>query len=146
MIQFEDTVKIDCPREEVFTFLANFENEPLWKANVMEKKKITDGPIGVGTRWREKVRVVGPPAVNTFEVTEYEPSRKLSYKNASGPFSVLVHYTLDPLAQGTNFQIASELGVPRLAKPLMSAMYKKSMGTMLNSLKEHLESQNAKLS
>ena len=144
MIQFEDAITIACPREEVFTFLANFENEPLWKANVVEKKKITEGPIGVGTKWREKVKVAGPPAVNTFEVTEYEPSNRLSYKNASGPFSVQVHYILDPLTEGTKFQIVSELGVPGLARPLMSAMYKKSMDTMLASLKQHLESQSAR--
>lgn len=145
MIQFEDAIGIDCPREEIFLFLANFENEPLWKANVIEKKKVTDGPIGVGTKWREKVRMIGPPAVNTFEVTEYEPDSKLSYKNA-GPFSALVHYTLAPLTGGTKFQITSEIGLPRLARPLMSALYKKSMQTMLSSLKEHLESQNVKQS
>jgi len=138
MIRFENDITIHCSHENVFTFLAHFENEPLWKKNVAEKTKVTEGPIGVGTRWREKVNTV-PPAINTFEVTVYEPSRKISYKNATGPFPLVVQYILDPVEGGTTFKIVSELNVPKIAKPLMESMYNRSIKSMMNVLKAHLE-------
>jgi uncharacterized membrane protein len=49
MIEFENTICIDCPIAEVFAFLSDLENIPRWNYYVLEVTKLTGGPIGIGT-------------------------------------------------------------------------------------------------
>lgn len=49
MISFENRVTIHRPLEEVFAFVADFENVPKWNYYVQEVSKLSEGPVGVGT-------------------------------------------------------------------------------------------------
>jgi uncharacterized membrane protein len=53
MIEFENTIMIDQPKEEVFRFVADFENTPQWNYYVCEVHQLTDGPITVGTTYHQ---------------------------------------------------------------------------------------------
>ena len=53
MQTFENTVTIQRPADEVFAFLADFENIPRWNYAIEETKKASAGPVGVGTRYRQ---------------------------------------------------------------------------------------------
>ena len=46
---FEVTTVVDRPIDEVFAYLAAGENDPKFSARVLEMRKATDGPVGVGT-------------------------------------------------------------------------------------------------
>ena len=59
------------PAEEVFAFLADFENIPRWNYAIEETKKASAGPVGVGTRYRQ-TRSVPARSVEAFEVTVFE--------------------------------------------------------------------------
>ena len=48
MQTFENTVTIQRPAEEVFAFLADFENIPKWNYAIEETSKTSAGPVGVG--------------------------------------------------------------------------------------------------
>ena len=48
MATLENTVMIRRPIEEVFGFLADFENIPRWNYAIVETHKVSQGPIGVG--------------------------------------------------------------------------------------------------
>ncbi|HEY8202444.1 MAG TPA: SRPBCC family protein [Actinomycetota bacterium] len=50
---FENTVTIERPAEDVFAFLADFENVPTWNYAVAETTKTSPGPVGVGTIYRQ---------------------------------------------------------------------------------------------
>jgi len=56
MIDIETAVEIDRPVEEVFAFVADQTNAPQWQADLHGVRRLTDGPIGVGTE-HEFVRV-----------------------------------------------------------------------------------------
>ena len=47
MQAFENTVTIQRPAEEVFAFLADFENIPMWNYAIEETSKASAGPVGV---------------------------------------------------------------------------------------------------
>ena len=49
MATFETTVLIARPIEDVFAFLSDLENVPKWNYGIVETRKISEGPIGVGT-------------------------------------------------------------------------------------------------
>ena len=48
MATFENTVTIRRAVEDVFAFLADFENIPTWNYAIVETKKTSPGPVGSG--------------------------------------------------------------------------------------------------
>ncbi len=84
---------IDAPQEAVFAAASDFPNA----ANMIEGidsvemlNQANDGtPIGVGTRFKETRTMMGKQAVETMEVTEYDPPRA---------------YTLGALSCGVKFE------------------------------------------
>jgi uncharacterized membrane protein len=85
MIRLEKSVVINRPLGEVFEYVANFEDYPQWATEVVEAKKTSEGPLGVGTTYTHFVQVLGQRIESGYEVTEYEPNRKVSMKSTSGP-------------------------------------------------------------
>ena len=85
MATFENTVIIGRPIEEVFGFLADFENIPKWNYAIVETHKVYQGPVGVGTIYQQ-VRSVPSRSQERFEVTTYNPPRHLEIQGQLGPF------------------------------------------------------------
>jgi hypothetical protein len=48
MATFQNTVTIRRAIDDVFAFLADFENVPTWNYAIVETKKTSPGPVGVG--------------------------------------------------------------------------------------------------
>ena len=71
---------IDRPIEDVFAFFSNFENSPLW-GRTIKTVKDSDGPVAVGTVFREEAKLMGRQVKHQSEVTEFDPPRMLSYTN-----------------------------------------------------------------
>ncbi|MBA2513779.1 MAG: SRPBCC family protein [Solirubrobacterales bacterium] len=49
MIDLETTVEISRPVTEVFAFVADQTNAPRWQGGLHEVRRLTEGPLGVGT-------------------------------------------------------------------------------------------------
>jgi len=74
--QFEGTVEIDRPIEEVFSFLADGENDPKFSPRVLRMAKTTEGPTAVGTVYASTVKDAGMTTKREFRITEFVvPSR-----------------------------------------------------------------------
>jgi uncharacterized protein YndB with AHSA1/START domain len=59
MIRIEKSVVINRPLAEVFEYVANFEDYAQWATEVVEAKKTSEGPLGVGTTYTHFVQVLG---------------------------------------------------------------------------------------
>ena len=53
MRAFDNTVTIARPAGEVFAFLADFQNVPRWNYAIEQTRKLSPGPVGVGTAYRQ---------------------------------------------------------------------------------------------
>jgi dehydrogenase/reductase SDR family protein 12 len=51
MATYETTFLVDCPAEETFAFVSNFENAVSWDPRTFRARKLTDGPVRLGTRF-----------------------------------------------------------------------------------------------
>jgi hypothetical protein len=72
------------PVEDVFRFIGEdfFENYPKWSPEVKELKRLSDGPLGVGTTGRQ-VRVdCGRRSESDFKVLEFQPNRRAVFAGA----------------------------------------------------------------
>jgi uncharacterized protein YndB with AHSA1/START domain len=50
-MRLTNTVTIDRPLAAVFEYLADLENVPRWNYAIGETRKVTSGPVGVGSRY-----------------------------------------------------------------------------------------------
>jgi hypothetical protein len=54
VFDIEGEIVIKRPVEEVFDFAVDVRNEPRYNPHMRRAEQITDGPIGVGTRFRPR--------------------------------------------------------------------------------------------
>ena len=142
MQTFENTVTIQRPADEVFAFLADFENIPKWNYAIDETHKTSAGPVGVGTRYRQ-TRSVPSRSVEGFEVTIFEPARRLAMHGQIGPFRATISYDLEAGAGGTrlvnNVELDASQAMLRLAAPLATPRIKAAVAQNLGKLRLVLE-------
>jgi uncharacterized membrane protein len=133
---------INRPIDEVFAFTTNQENQPKWQSRLLEMKKTSDGPIGVGTTWRSVVKFLGRRIEGTTVITEYELNRTYGGRSTSGPFPVQARQTYEALDGGTRvtFTIQAEPGgFFKIAEPVLLTLYKRQADAEMASLKEFME-------
>lgn len=80
---FEVITVIDRPIDQVFAYLAAGENDPKFSSRVLEMRKTTDGPVGVGTVFQSTVKDAGFKTKREFEITEFEAPTKLRWTERS---------------------------------------------------------------
>jgi carbon monoxide dehydrogenase subunit G len=141
MASFENTVIIRRPVEDVFAFLADFENVPAWNYAILETRKVSPGPVGVGTTYRQ-TRSVPRRSEESFEVAIFEPARRLEVQGEIGPFRAKLSYALKPTGSGTRLTNAVDLGssgLLTLVAPLATSRVKHAVAANLDTLKQILE-------
>jgi uncharacterized membrane protein len=142
IVHFVNVVDVERPMEAVFAYLADFENVPTWNYAIAETEKTSDGPVGVGTTYRQ-VRTLPSRSEETFEVTVYEPHRSLALSGTLGPFAAEVGYQLEPSERGTRVTNEVELrprGIPGMVGQLAGSRVQKGVADNLAELKRILES------
>lgn len=58
---------IEASPVEVFDFCSDLRNELVWNPNAEQVDKLTDGPVGLGTRFRARWANAGEVIVEVFE-------------------------------------------------------------------------------
>jgi uncharacterized protein YndB with AHSA1/START domain len=141
-MHFTNTITIDRPAEEVFAFLAQFENVPRWNDAISETRQTTVGPGGVGARY-EQTRTLPTRSTETFEVTTYEPDQTLAIRGTFGPFPGRFTYELEPMGNHTRLINTVDLepsASVSIIAPLMTTRVKAAVAANLGQLKQILES------
>jgi hypothetical protein len=143
MPAFENTVTIQKPAEEVFAFLADFKNIPMWNYAIEETSKTSTGPVGVGTRYRQ-TRSVPSRSTEDFEVTVFESASRLAIQGQIGPFRATISYVLEAKIGATTLVNSVELHpsqvMPKLLAPLATPRIKAAVAQNLGQLRMILES------
>lgn len=144
MIEFENSVHIRRPTEEVFEFLRHFENIPKWNYFVLEVVKTSPGPAGIGTTYHQ----VRKTDEQHFAITELEPYRTLAVKTLPGSSPKLeMRFELSPQGEGTVVRDLWKLdtGRPAILEKLAAGKVKSAVAENLHKLKSLLEGGSAVL-
>jgi uncharacterized protein YndB with AHSA1/START domain len=144
MAKFEINLVINRPIEEVFAFLSNPENLPRWRTSILEVKKISSEPLGVGSVVKGRFTFLGRPFDGNLEIIAREAHQSYATRMTQGPFPLETRYFLQPAEDGTQLTVGVQ-GEPggffKLAEPLVVSMAKRSLESDLHNLKEMLEAQ-----
>lgn len=142
MINAEKSIVINCPVEEVFAFVGDQRNTPQWQSGLVEVKRLTDGPPGIGTKHTFIRSFMGRKMEASNEYVAYEPGRVITFKTISGPVPLEASYLFESVAGGTNLtsRIAMDAkGLVSLAEPLIARSLRREMDAAFIALKELLE-------
>jgi uncharacterized protein YndB with AHSA1/START domain len=135
---------INRPLEDVFSFLAEAENDPKWRPGVLDISRVSGS--GVGARYRQGVKgPMGRRIPADIEITELEPNELIGFRAVEGPVRPTGRYELAPVDGGTRVRFVLEAQVGGLKK-LMAPMVQKQMTAEvghLENLKRVLESDAA---
>ncbi len=83
MPQLTLTTHIDAPRDRVFALCADLERAAEHIDAIERIEMLTDGPIGVGTRFRETRIMFKKEATETMEITSFEPPHSYAIEATS---------------------------------------------------------------
>jgi uncharacterized protein YndB with AHSA1/START domain len=141
-VRFTNSITIRRPVEDVFAFVADLENAPKWNYALVETRKTSDGPVAVGTRYRQ-VRSVPTRSEETLKITEWEPNRRFAFVGDLGPFHGALVYDFEDVDGATRLTNTADLearGLARLAGQLATNRIRDAVAANLAALKELLES------
>ena len=99
-----NSVILPCAPEVAFDYLSDHRAELEWNPKCQVMEKLTDGPIGVGTRYRAKWK--GGPVVE-LETVAFQRPHSWTMHNA-GPIEVTFTGRLEPVPEGTRLHATFE--------------------------------------
>lgn len=101
MIKVEESIIINRPVEEVFAFVADQTNAPRWQSGLLEVRRTTEGPLGVGTKHTLVRKFMGQRLEASNEYLEYEPNRWIVFRGTANTMDFEASYLTEPTAEGT---------------------------------------------
>jgi carbon monoxide dehydrogenase subunit G len=140
-MEFSNTITIERSPHDVYAFVSDLENVPKWNYAIVETRKTSDGPVRVGTTYRQ-VRSLPSRREETLQVTELEPDQRFAVHGGLGPFEGTLTYEFEEVSGSTRLTNKADLGargIRRLAAPLVSGRVREAVAANLETLKRLLE-------
>jgi uncharacterized membrane protein len=138
VLEFENTIPIERPIDEVFAFLSDFENIPKWNYYVLEVRQLSESPIGIGTTYHQ----LRKSDQQDFRIIEFEANNTVAVKTLpqSSP-SFERRFTLYEEGETTRIrdQWKLDTGRPALLEWLARGRVKSAVSENLSKLKELLQ-------
>jgi uncharacterized membrane protein len=144
MAQFKTDIVIHRPSEDVFSFVANYQNSPRWIAGSWEHTKVSVGPIAVGTVIHTTGQTLGLRVEATRVVTAYEPYSKYAFKTEYQHIPITTTFLFEPLPNATRLTVVVEGepgGLFTLTMPFVLGAVRQQFEGDLRRLKTVLEEQ-----
>lgn len=132
------------PSNEVFDFLADASNNPLWQGGMQSCRWTSPLPIGVGSTYEQQARFLGRAITSTFVVTEFEPGRRIALRTLESTFPIEVERQVEQSGSGTCRVSAIIRGGPNgrlaaLLAPVANRLAQRSIDRDYDRLVEYLE-------
>lgn len=130
---------VAAPRDKVFATYSDFPNAANYISAIDSIEMLTEGPVAVGTQFRETRTLFGRQATETMEVTRFEPDQQytLSAVSCGCQFDSHFHFT-DAGPNRTEVHVEMESRPLTMAARLMTPLGWLMKGTMKKCLQEDL--------
>ncbi|MFJ5958212.1 SRPBCC family protein [Paenarthrobacter sp. NPDC092416] len=142
-LQLETWTELQAPAAKVFNFVSDQTNAPRWQSGIDEIRRITPGPVGVGTEHELVRRFAGMRVVARNRFIEYDAGRFVAFEIPSGKMTGVASYLVKPIGPDTcrlvstvDFKVA---GLARYAVPLLTGIFKRADKKALATLKALME-------
>ena len=125
MIDLELTVEISRPVAAVFAFVADQTNAPRWQDGLAEVRRLTGGPLGVGTEHEFIRRFAGRELATRNRFVSFEQDRYVQFEIPAGWLTGRASYLTEPSPSGTILTSRIQLrahGPATLVEPVLARL------------------------
>ncbi len=143
MARVEGEIIINRPVEEVFDFVADESNEPRYNPRMLRAEQISQGPIGLGTRFRAELETMGRTMPMIVEFTGYERPWRLGSVTRSSMMETEGALAFESVPGGTRMRWSWEVrprGALRLMAPVVGVIGRRQEQSIWGNLKRLVES------
>jgi len=130
--------------EDVFDFVADERNEPRYNPRMVRVEKLTDGEIGIGTKFAATTKSGRGTADMVIEVTAFDRPRRLASATTLPSMDITGTLTFEPAGAATRMRWSWELqprGALKLLGPIVTVIGRRNEKAIWADLKRLLESE-----
>ena len=138
-LDFRHSIDIARSCDDVFEFVAEFENNPRWQNGMKSCRWTSDQTGVVGATYVQEAKFMGKKIDTHFRVTAVEPGRSISIESTVSTFPIQVTRSVEPTGEGQCRVTAHIRGQPTGLLKLFSSMVKKSVAKDYAKLKALME-------
>jgi carbon monoxide dehydrogenase subunit G len=142
LVRAELTIEVARTPEDVFAYLTDVSNLPVWQSGVHTAQIEDAGAPRVGARIRESRHMLGRELDMTLEITEYDVPRVFALRALDSPVPFTVRHELAAQDGGTLLTVTGvgEAGLlPGFAAGIMARRAEKQFRKDFERLKKLLE-------
>ena len=132
-VRAELTIEIARTPQDVFAYLTDVSNLPLWQAGV-KSATLRNGLV------EESRSLLGRQLRTSLEIVEQDEPRVFTLRALDSPVPFTVRHELEPANGGTRLTVTAEGNVPGFAAGLLARRAEKQFRTDFERLKQILES------
>lgn len=150
MIVSQHTRQVNRSAEETFDVIGThvYDNHPKWEDEVLEIRRITPDPVGVGSRAIMIRREFGRTTEVEYVLTEFEPNRRIAAHHPDSAMDFDISFTITPIDDDScTVQVdvqAQPQGFARLLEPILRLVMPKRGGRITDAMVEVIESTPAR--
>ncbi len=142
MAKVAGEIRIDAPADVVFEVVADERNEPKYNPALLSVDLLSEGPVGVGTRFRAVHMSGRGPMEMTVELTEYDPPRRIASVTRTSWAEIRGAVTFVQSGDATRMSWSWDVrpkGFARLLTPLVGVVGRRQERVCWGGLKRYLE-------
>ncbi len=142
MAEFTTSEIFAAPPDRVFPALADRPNHPAADGDRRSCEKVSPGPIGAGTVFRETRTIAGNEVTGNLTVTRCEPNSRISFQTEAEGFILTYDYVLTPEGDGTRVAWTCTVdanGFRKVMVPVVATMVEEQDGGHLRALAHAVE-------
>lgn len=149
-IQFQVKKTFNVSREKAFAALLDLEEAKKWMPGLVSIERLDEGPVKVGSQWKETRKMYGKEATEHFEVVRLDKPEKIvlrcdGTKGTTGKGEYIFTYELimlndDQTEVTLHGEIKGLTGFSKILGFFMAGAFKKAFAKDLDALRNHLES------
>jgi hypothetical protein len=146
MPKISGEVLINQSVELVFDYVADQRNEPTYNPRMLHSEKITEGPIGVGTRFRATAQSGRREIEMLIDVTEYQRPSRFGSRTTMSSADVDGGLTFELVNGSTRMNWSWDVrpkGSQRFLAPRGARLGRRQEQTIWTALKNQLEGPRA---
>jgi uncharacterized protein YndB with AHSA1/START domain len=147
MIDLQTTLEISRPVANVFGFVADQTNAPQWQGGLSEVRRLTEGPLGIGTEHEFVRRFAGREVATRNRFVSFEEGRYVEFEIPAGWLTGKASYLTEPSPNGTVLTSRMQFrahGPAALLEPVLARLLARDSRRDEARLKRLLEHERAR--
>jgi carbon monoxide dehydrogenase subunit G len=127
---------VNAPVEKTFQLFSDFPNAAARIDGITNVEMLTDGPVGVGTRFKETRVMFGREATEEMEVTQFEPNRLYTVAANSCGARMESTFKFQPVGNQTRV----EMNLETKAQSVFAKLFSPLAFLLVGSIKKAMQS------